>query len=375
MLSALYGAAAMWRRRRYLRHPSLQRHLRQPVISIGNLSVGGSGKTPIVAAIARLLVAEGERPSILSRGYGRLRTRDGVTVVSDGAAVRAKFEDAGDEPLMLARMLSGVPVLVGANRHLSGRFAEEELNATVHLLDDGFQHFQLARDVDLLVTDEQDLRDTVLPGGRLREPRRAARYADAALVRVADDAEAERIAHALGVSIVFRVERSLATPRVIGAGYSVATPSTDRIFAVAGIARPQPFFDGLASAGWCIVGTMTFADHHVFTDRDIERVWSAARAAGATIIMTTEKDAARLKTAHLDRLRIATVPLTAQIEPAARFAEWLRTRLRDARDRRETSDVRPNPSSHPDAARGDGGPKPLAVVRVAAWRAATITES
>jgi tetraacyldisaccharide 4'-kinase len=330
-LGSLYGAAATWRRRWYLHDPSRRRQLRQPVISIGNLSVGGSGKTPITAAVARLLIQRGERPSILSQGYRRPRPQDGVTIVSDGVGVRADFDTAGDEPLMLARMLPGASVLVGSSRYLSGRLAEEKLGATVHLLDDGFQHVELARDVDLLVASEVDLHDRPLPTGRLREPLLAAALADAALVEAGYEAEAERIGRALGVASVFRVERTLGPPRHTATGDTIVVPTDEPVFGLAGIARPERFFTGLASAGWRVVGTMTFRDHHAFTDRDIARVSAAARAAGAAIIMTTEKDAVRLSRRHVGRPPIAAVPLTASILPAARFAEWLSGRLAAAR--------------------------------------------
>ncbi len=167
--SSLYGAAASWRRRWYARDPGRQRHLSRPVVSVGNLCAGGSGKTPVVEQIARVLVDRGERPAILTRGYARRRALDGVTVVSDGSKILAGLETAGDEPLMLARALPGVPVLVAADRYLAGRLAERQLGATVHLLDDGFQHLALARDVDLLLVAEEDLTDRMLPAGRLRE--------------------------------------------------------------------------------------------------------------------------------------------------------------------------------------------------------------
>ena len=177
-LSAAYSAAAAWRRAWYARDPSRRRRLTRPVVSVGNLRVGGSGKTPIVEYIARLLVEQGERPAVLTRGYGRRVARDGVTVVSDGTRVIADLDEAGDEPLMLARALPGVPVLVGADRYLSGLLAERRLDATVHLLDDGFQHLELARDVDLLLLAEEDLQDQPMPGGRLRERLEAATAAD-----------------------------------------------------------------------------------------------------------------------------------------------------------------------------------------------------
>ena len=122
-------------------HPERRRRLSRPVISVGSLRVGGSGKTPIVALIARLLVEVGERPAVLSRGYGRRAASDGVTVVSDGASILASVDAAGDEPLMLARALPRVVVLVGSSRYLGGRLAEQQFAATVHVLDDGFQHF------------------------------------------------------------------------------------------------------------------------------------------------------------------------------------------------------------------------------------------
>jgi tetraacyldisaccharide 4'-kinase len=326
-LSSVYGVAAAWRRRWYDGDPARRRRLRRPVVSVGNLSVGGSGKTPIVAHLARLLLEHGERPSILSRGYGRDRPQDGVTVVSDGAAVLAGIGSSGDEPLMLARGLPGVPVLVGASRYLSGRLAEERLGASVHLLDDGFQHLELRRDVDLLVIDERDLDDQLVPVGRLREPLTAAAKADAVLVNSVDDSAAGRIGRILGLSTCFRVERRLGVPHRLD---GVSVPTTDRVLAAAGIARPERFFADLAAAGWNVVGTIRFPDHHRFTHRDLKRLTAAARAADA-IVMTTEKDAVRLAADDLGTLAVAAVPLTASIEPAPVFAAWLLGRLQAAR--------------------------------------------
>ena len=166
------------RRSWYERHPQAQRSLDHPVISVGNLSVGGSGKTPIVATLVRLLLAMGHRPAILSRGYARRHTVDGVVVVHDGERVLVPVEHSGDEPQMLARALPGVPVLVCPDRHLAGRCAERKFGCTMMLLDDGFQHLSLGREVDLLVMPASDLDEGVLPSGRLREPLDAASSAD-----------------------------------------------------------------------------------------------------------------------------------------------------------------------------------------------------
>lgn len=341
--SLLYGAAATWRRRWYSRDPERRRRLRQPVVSVGNLRVGGSGKTPVVECIARMLVEQGERPAVLSRGYGRRLVQDGVTVVSDGRTILEGFDAAGDEPLMLARALPTVPVLVGADRYLSGRLAEEKLGVTVHLLDDGFQHLELARDVDLLVTGEDDLLDRPMPAGRLREPLAAATEAHAALVTAGDAETADRVGRALGLTKVFRVARTIGAPRMVASGETAVVPANEPVFAVAGIARPERFFTDLASAGWRVVGSRTFRDHHTFTDRDMSRVSAAARTAGATIVMTTEKDAVRLASAAPGSVPVAVVPLIVTVEPTAEFTRWLCERLALSRTQN------PEPSTrHPE---------------------------
>jgi len=332
ILSSAYGAAASWRRRWYTGDPGRRRRLARPVVSVGNLRVGGTGKTPIAEYIARLLRENGERPSVLTRGYARRAVGDGVTVVSDGDAILADVSHAGDEPLMLARALPGVPVLVGANRYLSGLLAERRFGVTVHVLDDGFQHVQLARDVDLVLLDESDLTDRPLPGGRLREPLANGSAADAALVDAGYTTAAERIGRALGVPTVFRVTRALSPPRVISTGDSVVVPPGARVFAVAGIARPERFFSDLAAVGWDVVGALAFRDHYQFRPRDVRRIDAAARAASAAVVLTTEKDAVRLRACDLAALPIASVPLSVGVEPHDAFRDWLLKRIHTRHD-------------------------------------------
>jgi tetraacyldisaccharide 4'-kinase len=312
----------------YERDPSRRHYLDQPVISVGNIRVGGSGKTPMVEYIARLLVASGERPAILTRGYARRKPLDGVTVVSDGSNVIAGLDVAGDEPLMLARAVNGALVFVGANRYLSGRLAERKLGATVHILDDGFQHVELARDVDLILVSEEDLADQPLPSGRLRERLSAAAIADAALVTASYDTAAERIARALRVPTVFRVTRTIGAPHMIAPSRdSVVVPGGSRVFLVTGIARPERFEADAAAVGWEIAGVMTFRDHHPFDARDVKRIRAAAQAARSAIVLTTEKDAVRLAACDLDDLPIAAVPLVFGVEPPDRFRVWLFERI------------------------------------------------
>lgn len=301
--------------------------LSKPVVSIGNLRAGGSGKTPAVLHVARLLAASGERPAILTRGYARRINTDGVTAVSDGSRVLASLDSAGDEPLMMARALSGVPVLVCADRYLAGRFAEAHYGVTVHLLDDGFQHLTLARDLDLLMVSEDDLSDRVLPAGYLREPLSAAAHADALIVTAGYESAAARVGRALGVATTFLATRSIGAPRRIQSGDPVVVPPGEPVFLVAGIAQPDRFFSDAESAGWHVAGTLAFRDHHPFTQRDITRITARARAARSSIVLTTEKDAVRLAACDLSALPIASVPLALTIEPAAPFKEWLLGRI------------------------------------------------
>jgi tetraacyldisaccharide 4'-kinase len=329
VLSAVYGEAAAWRRRWYSRDPARRRYLTRPVVSVGNLRVGGSGKTPIVEYIARLLRDAGEHPAILTRGYARRLAPAGVTVASDGAGVRAPLDTAGDEPFMLAQSLPGVSILVGADRYLSGRLAERKLGATVHILDDGFQHVELERDVDLLLVAEEDLADRPLPGGRLRERITAAACADAALVTAGYDTAAERIGRMMGLTTVFRVTRTIGAPHMItGARESVVVPPQSRVFVVTGIARPERFVNDVVSAGWDVAGMMTFRDHHRYHASDVKRIAAAAKSAASAIVLTTEKDAVRLAACHLDDLPIASVPLIVGIEPEAGFRDWLLAQVR-----------------------------------------------
>ena len=306
------------RRSWYERHPQSRRSLDRPVISVGNLSVGGSGKTPIVAALARMLLDMGQRPAILSRGYARRRATDGVVVVSDGNRVLEPVENSGDEPQMLARALPGVPVLVCADRHLAGRLAEKQFDATVMLLDDGFQHLELGRNVDVLVVPASDLDDAVLPSGRLREPLDAASSADCVLVPGSLE-DVSRVAATFDRMPVFRVANHFGSLR----GLDASAPSGTRVVAVAGIARPERFFTTLREQGFEIVRELRFPDHHWFSSGDLDRIRTIAKEASADLIVATEKDAVRVA----PQSGWAVLPMTAVIEPPELFSSWLRERL------------------------------------------------
>jgi tetraacyldisaccharide 4'-kinase len=329
LASQIYGAIARTRRERIAAAPGRVLKLSRPVVSIGNLVVGGSGKTPLAAYVARLLADAGHRPAILSRGYARTSPDPGVTVVSDGRRLKADVARAGDEPLLLARTLPGIAVLVCEQRYLAGRLAERHLGVTAHVLDDGFQHLQLARDVNLLIVDAGDVaRPRLLPGGRLREPLSAARAADALLVTgVSGDDEVSGLAERLAVATSFSLHRDVEPavedtalgPRPLAAG----TP----VLAVSGIARPDRFAAEARVGGLELGGVMAFADHHPYRASDIARIDAERRRTGAAVVLTTEKDLMRLLPLRPWPFRVAVRPMTVRVEPAERFAAWLIERM------------------------------------------------
>ncbi len=323
MLSTLYAAAARRRRERHARVPELRRRLRHPVISIGNLAVGGRGKTPMAAYVARLLLEHGERPAILSRGYARENPSEGVVIVRNPSGIRSDLARSGDEPLMLARQLPGVSVLVCEDRYLAGCVAEHHLGATVHILDDGLQHMRLDRDVEVILVGREDVAHPVtLPRGRLREPLDTLVVADAIVVD-----EGVVIETAGLPAPVFTMKRQLGPPF-----YGDAAVGAGAVFAFAGIADPGEFFRLLRSTGTEVLGTLSFPDHHRYSGADVRRVLGAARAAGADSLLTTEKDYVRLLRFRPFSIPLGFVPLTIQPEPRAEFAAWLSAGLRAARD-------------------------------------------
>jgi tetraacyldisaccharide 4'-kinase len=334
ILGRWYGRAAAARRASFESHPERRRQLSKPVISIGNLVAGGSGKTPIVAYVTAMLADEGERPAVLSRGYGRRQPERGVVVVSDGARITADVDRAGDEPLMLARaaMGTGAGVFVAADRHAAGQLAEGRYGATVHVLDDGFQHLRLKRDIDLVVVTPHDLEEeTLLPGGRLREPRETIARADALLVTGVSLVEARALAAKWGVPKAFTVIRTPAVPRMVEPyGTAPRVPRSSPVVAVAGIARPERFLDDLTANGWTIADALIFRDHHRFDRGDVSRIARRVRETGASLVLTTEKDVMRLMSWRPLAFPLAWVPLAIGVEPADDFRLWLRWRLADA---------------------------------------------
>ena len=325
LLGWAFGAAGALRVAAYRRGLLPRARLAGPVVSVGNLGVGGSGKTPVVARVAEILRDAGEPVAVLSRGYGG-GFRGEALFVSDGSAVLAGAAEAGDEPVMLARALPGVVVAVGARRDAVGRAVEARFGRRVHVLDDGFQHLRLERDLDIVCLDVRDLEDRPIPAGRLRERPSSLARADLVLLtrlEAASESDLQALEARLGAERCVRVARRVAGWWTLD---GVASAPPDRAFLLAAIARPERFERDVAGAGVAILGRAFFRDHHRFRAGEVASVAAQARAAGAAVIVTTAKDAVRLEGAPPPGLQVLVLGITAAIADEAR----LRARLLSA---------------------------------------------
>jgi tetraacyldisaccharide 4'-kinase len=295
------------------------KRLQWPVVSVGSVSAGGAGKTPVVIALAQMLKARGWNVDVLSRGYGRKGT--GVEMV-EGTDV-ARF---GDEPVLIAQRAE-IPVWVGADRFAAGQRAEAVVqDRGLHLLDDGLQHRQLARTVDVVLVTADDIDDALLPAGNLREPVHALVRADFVAVR---EEEIEYVAPRLKQfvregTLIWTVRRKLRFPEpllVLGAGL--------RPVALCAIARPEGFETMLREAGCGIVDTIYFSDHHAYEISDIDRVVELARKLNATGFVTTEKDAVKLTAAMRSKLEMLGPVMVAALDTEFIFPERVARELEE----------------------------------------------
>jgi len=311
-LSAIYGVVAGVRHALYDHGWLRARLLGGSVISVGNLSTGGSGKTPFVILLGELLKARGISFDVLSRGYGR--KTQGVLLVDPGGLAA----DFGDEPLLIARRL-GVRVVVGEDRYEAGRFAESQFGAQIHLLDDGFQHRRLARDFDIVLVTAEDARDRLLPAGRLRESLHALRRADAVVLTSGASAESFPIKG----KTAWRAKRGI-----------VALNVPPRPIVFCGIARPQNFILQLRAAGIDPIAEAFFRDHHSYTENDVRDLLDLRQSSEAGGFVTTEKDAVNLG-GFLDALEpLAVIPLKMELADAANALDAM---LRVVEERRRRS--------------------------------------
>ena len=306
-LSAIYGGVVGARNALYDRGLLRARRLQGAVASVGNLSAGGSGKTPFVILLGELLKTRDIKFDVLSRGYGR--KSKGVLLV-DPAGLPQQF---GDEPLLMARKLQ-VPVIVGEDRYQAGQFAESKFGSQLHLLDDGFQHRALARDFDIVLVTPQDANDRLLPAGRLRERLASLRRADAVVLASGASADSFPIEGKL----VWRVRRGIVPQNV-----------PPRPVAFCGIARPQNFVLQLRTANIEPAAEALYRDHHAYSEKDIRELLDLKRRSEAGGFVTTEKDAVNLG-GYLSALEpLAVVPVKMDLTDAANAVDTMLRKIEE----------------------------------------------
>jgi tetraacyldisaccharide 4'-kinase len=307
LLSSIYGRVVAARNNLYDRAILRTRRLNGPVISVGNLSVGGSGKTPFVILLGELLKARGINFDVLSRGYGR---KSSGTFLVDPGGLATQY---GDEPLLIARRLQ-ISVVVGEDRFTAGQFAEAKFGAQLHLLDDGFQHRQLHRDFEIVLVTPQDATDRLLPAGRLREPLASLCRADAVVLTAGAGAESFPVRDKL----IWRVRRGIAPQNI---------PPRPVVFC--GIARPQNFILQLRTANVEPAAEAFYRDHHAYTEADIRDLLAIKQKSEAGGFVTTEKDAVNLG-AYLSALQpLCVVPVRIQLTDAANSLDTILRTLAD----------------------------------------------
>lgn len=316
------------------------RRLRRPVVSVGNLTVGGTGKTPLVMFIAQRLLDREWRPGILTRGYKR-RSGSDLIVLAPAAERRADPRDVGDEPALLAQSLPEVPLVIGADRYRAGRVAEDRFAVDIHLLDDGFQHLALARDVDVVAIDTtQELADeAILPAGRLREPCSALVRADFVILtrtELGDAGRAEKFIRHINPRLgIFRSTTALCglLDAASGEAYPKEGLRDKPVAAFCGIGNPAAFFADLRRWGFSVVVQKEFPDHHAYRESELRRLGERAARSGAVALVTTEKDVMNFPKSWRCDLPVLAGRARTEILEAKAFEEAFFSSLEAARGR------------------------------------------
>ena len=314
-----------------------QKRIATPVVSVGNLTLGGTGKTPIVRWLCESFLQEGVKPCVVSYGYGGSACGS-PTVVSDGKSVYLGADEAGDEPTMLARLLPGIPVVIGKRRYDAAQLAEEKYSPTLIVLDDGFQHWQLHRNLDIVVIDARrpfGNRRTI-PAGPLREPVSAIKRAGLVVLthssEITDDVlrELENEVRKIAPEVeVYRARNADSAMREMTTGERISSrPHDERVCAVSSIGEPWGFERSVVKTGLPIACAVRYPDHHRYSSSDTDDITRVARDCGASAIVTTEKDAVRWHDAA-DGLPVVVLDTRVEIEGGEAILAGIRKLLVD----------------------------------------------
>lgn len=333
-LGLLYGAAMRTRMALYRKGFLASFELGVPVISVGNITTGGTGKTPVVAWVAEALAREGLRVCILTRGYKR-RQESKRVLVSDGKRILAEVEDGGDEPRLLAEMLLGLAAVISdKDRVAAAGWARENLHSEVFLLDDGFQHLRIKRQLDIVTLDATNPfgGGRLLPQGRLREPPPALKRADLIIITRSEQAadilalkgEVEQLSGRKNV-VISRTRTGVVRPLIQHPPVPLSSPLSYRVAAFCALGNPQAFFRHLERSGFDLTYTRAFTDHHSYTQKELDEIASEAGSRGAEALLTTAKDAVKLRS-----LRFALPCFVVEIEFVFENELTLRNMLRKA---------------------------------------------
>lgn len=328
LIASIYGKLISVRNRLYDKGVLATFDLGARTISIGNITTGGTGKTPLVAYVAGLLADRGEKVCILTRGYGRKDAKRRV-IVSDGETVLVDAATGGDEPVELARKLVGknVVVIADADRVAAAEWAKRKFGVTVFVLDDGFQHRRARRDVDIVCIDATNPFGgrKMLPAGRLREPLSGLQRADVIVITRTD--LVEDISDLRSQISDHGSEAEVFESRTIMGGFSAPNGSKTGsqqglAFAFCGLGNPESFFEELRRSDIQLAGTMTFADHHCYSQNDIAEIVRAARGVGAELLLTTAKDAVKFSDLRFE-MPCSVVEITVELDRRDEFASHL----------------------------------------------------
>ncbi len=323
------------------------RRLPSPVISIGNITAGGTGKTPAVIALAKLLHGHSEwgqisnlspqssqehirRIAILTRGYKR-RSQSPILFVSDGSKIIASPQEAGDEPYLIASALNRTPVVVGADRYSAGRYAIDFFHTQLFILDDGYQHIKLHRDINILLVDATNPfgNGQLLPGGILREPLSEISRADCIIINRANEGDKEYVE---GIARSYNRDSPIfyASYKITDVidlnGHTLGLDhiAEKRLLLFSGIGNPRSFRKTVENAGGRINGEMIFPDHHWYTEKDVERILTEASKLAAEAILTTEKDAVRISGNNLLKsMGIDVLVLKIEMDIGKELGKWI----------------------------------------------------